>query len=84
MALAVTMAAPALRANKNESCAGVRECLLAECCNSVTARNNVRVVIQSLTQRETKRAGANKAFLDVRLRESGARKSLETKILQQQ
>lgn len=42
------------------------------------ARNNVQAVIQSLTQEEAKEAGANKAFLAVRERESVVRKGLET------
>ncbi len=42
------------------------------------ARNNVQAVIQSLTQQEAREAGANKAFLEVRHRESVVRKSLET------
>lgn len=42
------------------------------------ARNTVQAVIQSLTQQEAKEAGANKAFLEVRHRESVVRKNLET------
>jgi DNA sulfur modification protein DndD len=42
------------------------------------ARNNVQAVIQSLTQQEAKEAGANKAYTEIRHRESVVRKGLET------
>ncbi len=46
------------------------------------ARSNVQAVIQSLRQQETKEAGANKVFLDLRHREGVVRKSLEANRLE--